>query len=427
MVYATSITLRLHHLIHTSHDSKCTNCIKACDSTKYKERIFQMIEFILPYVQDKDARAIPSYQTYLKEQKNYILDRYRRFQHQLGYASPGINLLRYILQFIDLDYLNNQSNNYDRYTYHIRFIYKDIIEIFDKSKRGDSYTNLFFNQTNEYLLPVSDINAIINLPLYTNDWNTWKLVKPLRVWCTDSDEFTINILNDKVIYNGEQPSYAIELLDPVALIFKYYIWLTNQKQFEPNQELVDETPALYFLHKYVMCDSVWDLGDNWLLRQLNHVLRFDNLTDFYQNLNSTPANRQYGWISLRFVRAMNEIWNLTHDIKRNIRPEAFFSSKLLFSGSINNRIGEVSNDLTLPHLLQYEWMTFIRDKDLMKLFIKVWSFRKDLPSVKSMGINLRRDLRRMLLRRPWAQCVDPKFKLNMENEMRAMVEEADVL
>ena len=69
----------------------------------------------------------------------------------------------------------------------------------------------------------------------------------------------------------------------------------------------------------------------------------------------------------------------------------------------------------------------MRDKDLIKLFIKVWSFRKDLPFVKSMGINLRRDLRRMLLRRPWAQCIDPKFKLNMEEEMRSIVDEADVL
>ena len=44
-----------------------------------------------------------------------------------------------------------------------------------------------------------------------------------------------------------------------------------------------------------------------------------------------------------------------------------------------------------------------------------------------MGINLRRDLRRMLLRRPWAQCIDPKFKSNMEEEMRDIVDEADVL
>lgn len=386
-----------------------------------------MIELILPFVRDMDARALPPYQTYLKEQKHFISERYKRFQHQLGYSSPGVNLLRYVLQFADLDYLDNQSNNYDRYTYHLRFIHKDLIEIFDKSKRGDSYSNLFFNKTKEFLLPIADINTILRLPLYSSDWNDWKWVKPLRIWCTDSDEFTINILNDKVIYTNEQPNYAIELLDPIALVFKYYIWLKSQKALEPNQELVSETPALYFLHRYVMCDVVWDLGDNWLLRQLNNIVRFDSLTEFYQNINATPANRQYGWISLRYIRAMSDIWSLVHDVSRNIRPEAFFSSKVLFSGSINKRISEIDINLNLPHLLQYEWMTFMRDKDLIKLFIKVWSFRKDLPFVKSMGINLRRDLRRMLLRRPWAQCIDPKFKLNMEEEMRSIVDEADVL
>ena len=109
-----------------------------------------MIELILPFVRDMDARALPPYQTYLKEQKHFISERYKRFQHQLGYSSPGVNLLRYVLQFADLDYLDNQSNNYDRYTYHLRFIHKDLIEIFDKSKRGDSYSNLFFNKTRAF-------------------------------------------------------------------------------------------------------------------------------------------------------------------------------------------------------------------------------------------------------------------------------------
>ena len=181
---------------------------------------------------DKGVRALPPYQTYLKAQKTFVLDRYRRFLGAQGHESPGIKLLRYILQFVDMDYLRQQKNNYDRYRYHLRFIRKDLYSIFDRVQRGGSFHELFFKSqvgsTAEYLLPVEDLNSIVNLPLDTESWDVWKTVKPLRLWAYDSDEFTINIINDRVHFVDLAPSYAIELLDVIALVFKYFREIRNK-------------------------------------------------------------------------------------------------------------------------------------------------------------------------------------------------------
>lgn len=387
-----------------------------------------MIEFILPYVRQMDSRAIPPYQTFLKAQKRFIDEKYRRSFHQLGYTSDGIKLLRYILQYVDMDYMFYQTNNYDRYTYHVRYIKRNLEDIFDRSRRGRGYYRLFFKQkgakaTEEFLMPVDNLNCILNLPLHSEKWEDWKSIKPLRFWCCDSDEFTTMIVNDRVTYSAYQPNFCIELLDVVSLIFKYFIWLKEQRKNEPAEELAEFTPGNFFLHKYVMCDTIWDLGDMWLLRQLNRVMDLEDpigLENF--NSNELCKEQQYGWIALNSRRGFEAIYSLLHDVEHNVRPEAFLSSRVLFSGSINERFWLTESNLHLPELRQYEWMRFLRDRDLVKLFIKVWSRRPDLPTCNRMGLNLRRDFRRVLLGKPWNYCINPDFKYLMEKDMLEMLD-----
>lgn len=386
-----------------------------------------MISFILPFVKQQDARALPAYQTYLKDQKTWMYGRYTRHMHAFGHESDGIKLLRYILQFVDYQYLASQSNNYDRYTYHIRFIRKDLQEIFDRVRRGRGYYHLFFARgstvTEEFLLPVEDINCILHLPLYTEDWNVWKHVRPLRFWANDSDELTTKIINDAVGYKFHQPSYCVELLDVVALVFKYFMWRKHQQAYEPAEELAQLAPQQLFLHKYVMCDTMWDLGDIWLIRQLNRVLEVDDERDL-DKFESTSMTRdqQWGWISMSSRRGFDSLWRMTHMLNRNLRPEALFSSKILFSGSLNDRIWLTDRELQLPHLAQYEWMTFLRDKDMIKLFVRVWMSRPNLPTTQRIGIKLRREFRRELLRRPWLHCINTALKSSIEREMLEMLD-----
>ena len=78
-----------------------------------------MLESFLPYMRVLDIRAIPPYQLFLKEQSKIIRERYIRIYKSLGHETRGVSLLRYILQFMDMDYMKRQANNYDRYLYHV--------------------------------------------------------------------------------------------------------------------------------------------------------------------------------------------------------------------------------------------------------------------------------------------------------------------
>lgn len=370
---------------------------------------------------DKGVRALPPYQTYLKAQKTFVLDRYRRFLGAQGHESPGIKLLRYILQFVDMDYLRKQKNNYDRYRYHLRFIRKDLYSVFDRVQRGGSFHELFFKSqvglTAEYLLPVEDLNAIVNLPLDTESWDVWKTVKPLRLWAYDSDEFTVNIINDRVHFVDLAPSYAIELLDVIALVFKYFIWYEHQRDQEQAQELALYVPQQLFLHKYVFCDWCWDLTDAWILNQLSLLpnLQVDELNQF--SPDELTRELQYGRIALGSENAFRYLHVLLDDATKNMRPEVIFGSKLLTQGSIYDRIRSINEELTLPIHSQYDWLRWLRDRDLYKFFCGVWS-RSDLPTAKTYFINWRRDFKRTLNHRPWNVCNNIVIKTQIEQEMR---------
>ena len=381
-----------------------------------------MIDMIIPFIRDIESHSLPPYRQFLHSQQTFIQQRYQRFIASQGHESPGIKLLRYILQFVDLEYLNLQPNNYERYTNHLRYIRRDMMNIFDRVQRGRGYRQLFFAKnkflTEEFLLPIEDVNSIVNLPLYTEDWNVWKRVRVLRLWTHDSSEYSLKTINDAVAFRTMAPSYAIELLDVVALVFKFFIWNKHQRHLEEAKELAEYIPQQLFLHKYVLDGWIWDLSNIWLiqcLKKLMTVSSIDELSAFESHSMQTDQN--YGWISLQARKGFEALWKFLYDTSRNRRPEALLSSPLLFGGSLNHRIQLVDKTLILPITQPYEYLRWMRDKDLVELYLSIWKRRPDLPTTKTMMIHGQREYQRMLKRRPWQTCQNILLKNSIEQEM----------
>lgn len=390
-----------------------------------------MIDWILPFCKVAEAKALPQFQQFLKAEAEFIKHRYNQLFLAAGHESPGVKVLRYILQFVDIDYLDSQTNNYARYSYHLRFIRNDLTNIFDRSARGAGYHSLFFNPSSfttiEYLIPVEDVNSITGLPLDTDDWSEWRKVRTLRLWANDTDEFTTKLINDRIAYSVTPPNYAIELLDVVALVFKYYIWYKYERINEPAELLAKYNPQQLFIHKYVVCDLIWDLANCWLLRMLAKAvdatiaLEDDEIFDS----RSLQVDPQYGWIATPSRYGFRSITNLITDIGRNVRPEAIFSSNILYGGSINDRIRLTDNRLVLPISRRYAWMRWMRDKDLVTIWLRIWGSHQDGATAKTIFRNVSRDMKRSMLGKPWDTIQNNYLRQNMETEMNELLEYVD--
>lgn len=384
-----------------------------------------MIDYILPFIVEKDKRAIPPYQLFLKDQKTLIEERLQRFKLTTGHEFGGVKLLRYILQFVDMNYLDQQSNNYERYTYHLRYICRDLMNIFDKVKEGRGFRRLFFYSSSsmpveEFLFPIEDINTIVNLPLDTESWDIWQHVKPLHIWNHNSDEYSINLLSDRIRFASFPPHYVIELLDVVALAMKYYIWYKYQRTNELAEEFALLNPQQLFLHKYVVTDVIWDLADIWLLHKLRALLtdvRENNYNLENYDAQVMQTDTQYGRIASYSRRGFESLYKLISMVKHNnINPEALLSSKTLMTGSIINRIIKTTK-LSLPVFRQYDYMRWMRDVDLIVLFKDIYNLRPNLPTTKRLNIHLRRMLNRFYRTKPWQYCNNIYLKEDIQQQL----------
>ena len=386
-----------------------------------------MISMLIPYLKNNAPKALPPYQTFLKQQAIFIRERFQRLYKSEGYESHAVRLLRYIINNADFDLLERQANNFDRYMYHLRFIRPSLNNIFDRISRGRGYRNIFFNsdkKTEEFILPVEDINTLVNLPLDTDNWEIWKKIRPVRLWDHDSDEFTVNLLNDRFTFTrGFEPSNAVILIDVVALILKYFIWQKYQKELEPNQELAMTTPQQLFLHKYVMCDLIWDNANVWLLNQLNKALTSDiSMSHMLFSQSSLCIDSQWGWINAECERAFSYMMKMIGNVSKTFRPEEFLNCKLLFGGNVSNRCKFTDNDLNLPLYHKYDYLRFLRDRKLFNIVLNSFKLRPELPTTKNLILNIRKDFRRMLVRKPWTICNSISLKKEIEDEMNMTYE-----
>ena len=385
-----------------------------------------MIGTILPYLQTSESRAVRLYTQFKEEQMRIVYRQYRRIFKSLGHESYGVRLLRYILQFVDHKYLDSRANNYQRYTDHLRLIRRDLMNIFDRVRYGRGYYNFFFEKndyaTEEFILPVEDVNTIVNLPLDSDRWSDWRHVHPVRIWSHDSDELSMNLLNGRVHFSTLPPTRAVILLDVIGLVFKYYIWNKYERMNEPAKNLADEVPQQLFLNKYVICDLHWDLLDVWLIRNLRRVMQCESREEVEEQFSSQELQMDsvYGRIGVSSRKGYVDLWK-TMTVSTVI-PAVILNSLLLSRGSPYHRLNELENKLMMPRNSAYNYLKWIRDKDTLEWIVALFNRRPTLPATVSLKRKLSAKMDRLIRERPWNICSNVMLKSSIENEMHAFVD-----
>lgn len=385
----------------------------------------------LTFCRDMDKRTLPPYHNFLSQQKKFIDIQYGISKSAQGHETQGMRQLRYLINFIDRRYLLGDISNYDRYVNYLQYAYDDLVFSFDQSMTGTPlygyYVGTNTSRTKEYIFPVRDVNSITRLPMMHDDWENWSGILPLRLWSHDSSEFTTQMVNTAIKFHKDYPSYAVLSIDPIALILKYVMWFKYRRKKELADDLALHAPDQFFLHKYVFVPLLYDLGDIWLLKQLNRVLRVEEREELaafsVKNLQSEP---QYGYIAGNCSQGFEYLWS-TFCTSNNIRPESILSSKLLFGGSIHQRMRYAERNIPLPAILRWDWARLLRDYDLITLFLRVWGRRKHLPVVSKIITNMTYDIKRMRDEKITTYCNNFEMRLELEQKLLEISELVDEL
>lgn len=361
-------------------------------------------------------RIIPQWSQYLESLNLQKRQLKTRFLNSHGYESRGFRLLKQITDLIDPDfisYLLKQPDDYARYLNGFLPLARESARLFQPVESGRAYRKMFYEKglfsTSEYFCPVDDVDHLSTLPM-EEGWESWTEVQPVHLWYNDSPEYTMNVLKGRVEYKYTNPTFAIIFVDTIALMFKYYKYMTSQI------DLGTEKTLHKFIHEHVFSFFFEDLQNIWVL---NQVLLCTQVPDGEETVDSLmvkigASNRQYGYVGGRHQEAVEHLLDAMDDVRDgNIRVNSLLSSKLLPSGSIIDRIYYSFKYLDVAHTQQLKYMRMLRDMPMVDLLLQMNGWRPDNEIYKSLVRDLRYQLKRLQSSKPWSRIYDSSIRAHL--------------
>ncbi len=365
-----------------------------------------MLSYLERFVDPHAGYKLPGYNLFIQNILIYLNRHIHRTELSTGYEGPGISKIRQILNTVDYKWIGDRSLT-DVYLNYLRHE-KDVLDmVFSQVNTGQHFHGLYVNgkETSEYLIPVDDRDTLTRLPLDEN-WIYWKMIHPLKLHWTDTLELSFNVINSRIRYSKQHPTYNVYTLDSLALVFKYIQWTREGKDEEIRPD--DALTQQLFIHKYVIAPLLYDLTDCWLLQAIDMTIQ--NQFDPKRETTSTQFLRaiddsQYTYMGVRLSDGFRTLANEIEDIVANTHPRVLMNSPLFLNKkSLYKKYNYYQNVTPVTDLAAYEYLTIMRDIDLYNLILSIYSLAPHLPVSKSMMIEQKRQWNRILNRKPWNKC-----------------------
>lgn len=377
-----------------------------------------MLTTLQSHFRQTTPKTIPKWSQYLESLQLQKSQLQTRFLNSYGTESRGFRILKQIIDQLDTDmiiYLEKQPDDFARYLNGFMPMQRNSIRLFQPTESGRAYRNVFYDKgifaTNEYFCPVDDVDHLFTLP-FTKSWEEWDKVQPVHLWYHDSPEYSLNLIKAKVHFKYQNPSYAIIFVDVIALLFKYYKYMTTRIIGEEEKSLHN------FIHNHVFKFFFSDLQNIWIL---NQILLCSNVVDLTQDIDAITtqiqlSNRQYGYIGGRHTEAIESLLRAFDEVRDGkVRVNSLLSFDLLPTGSVIDRIHYAFNYLDVAHVQQYKYMRILRDMPIIDLLIQMHGWRADTETYKSLTKALRVVLQRLQVNKPWSKIYDSSIRMHIKD------------
>ena len=383
-----------------------------------------MLELLGKYLYKASPMLIPVWDQYLDDLTILRNELHRRYMLNYGADSRCLRILSMMAGETDINYLVKQKNDYDRYINYFFPSQQIWNDVFRPTKNGRAYKKVFYKKgiyaPNEYLCPCDDVDHLKILPM-NKPWEYWKHVKPVHIWYHDSNEYTLNMLENKIAFKHSIPTYSVVFIDSISLAFKYYKYITSDIPEEGEKSLHN------FVHRHVLSLLFQDLQDVWITNQvLNSIemVKDPENEELMENIVNEKVDIRYGFRGTRFKEAIDRLTSRIYLIKQgNNRPQNFLSSKIYPSGSIIDKINYSLIYLDMPHLRQYEYVSFLRDWKYFTILYELNKLNLSNPMYRNLCQELRIYVRRYKNSRFWNAIYDSSLRSKIDDYMNYLSEE----
>jgi hypothetical protein len=364
-------------------------------------------------------RQYPGWETFV----NILIQRTKTLQQRQllapGKGSRIIVLFQKILDLVDYTYLFKLNNDYDRLSRYFTTFRREAESTFSQYATGHLNNDLLVSKAVNYLIPVSPINAIRDLPM-DKGYEYWKHMRPFKILSHTSSEYTIDLIDDIIKFSHEPPTGILACLDPIVLCFMYFHYL---KYNGYNYRLIDNRT---WLHKAVWLPIQQDLIDIFLLRIIDVIVRYVDIRQenmLYDQLNiwlskmssSIAPGNQIISSSFNLLTGIQSIKN------RTITPMSFLSSNILNQKSVYNYITDLINMYDIESGRQYVHMKYLRDQYVFNICYNICRLNVETPAFRSFLIKLSWHLIKLYNANIWQSIMDQSLRTNVKQSLNEQI------
>ncbi len=328
----------------------------------------------------------------------------------------GIDYINGMLIRVDMDYLLQYKNDIERFgkieklfqsPSFVNYIYSNPIlkNAFIKSKSLVA---------TEFVLPSTNPNAFETFPFESNKIDDWMTLRPLRMLSCPSYEFSCDSLTSKLRFNDFPPLEAVFSLNIPMLLLQY----TKLRLLEGEQQ-GESTNRYPFIYKTCILPLMYDSYRSWLLEifttmALTVSLDSDAIID-----NDTVSIGNFGVFAMPgFRRTMEEVRGLLVKCRDGkVKPDLVMRSLgLRYGFTLLDEISYLRDNHYIASEVQFYWLTFLKEYDIMKLVLMIYSLSPKNARFQELCTILRIRLRRLKNLKFWNSVSNQPLKMLLKSK-----------
>lgn len=314
----------------------------------------------------------------------------QRFYQSPVVFSPCVNLLRYMLLNVDINYLITQLNDVDLYVYELMPKVELFRKAFDTMYTGREDIKCFVQDTGkpvpEFILNTHMTSPMMSLP-FGKSWEQWKYTHPVHILHHDADELISNLFLYTLTFKGQLPSRVIVSIDIAQYLMKF---VKYAQYMTANKEEINVDK---FIQHHIVSQWYDDLIRIWCMNIVSRVVSAEDEIEL-RLVGATITDPVIVSAALP-----NGIANINSEVIRLKQQgntlEEFMATKWINGKDYFEIIDFFLNDIRLPDQRQYAYLQFMLEEPIVKTVISLARCRAYNGLIPRMRMLLMRKLENM--------------------------------
>lgn len=351
-----------------------------------------MLESIRTMVTNNSVPFVtPKWSMYLAQMEPIWKQRTAGIDKINDISTTGCELFKNMVNLIDARGMTPTMLDAEKHMRFINYSQQAMEALIDPLRSSNVFRHHIINNrsTNEIFIPVR--SDALRLP-FGKPWSQWQHLRPVRMWYTDSEELTMDVITGRISYTTDQPKVVVYTVDVLMLANMWYKYKDREDDHTGIEKQTIRTFGRFYI-QYIIKPMIKDIVDIWLMDKLRYVVGIQVPNDIYSlSERSNRGSARYGEYGSMYQAMITEAYSIFHRVDNNVLTpvQVLKSFRMMSTPTLYDRLQLIYDELDIQDGTQYNSLRIVRDMEIMDIILTLYELQPKLAPYSNMVIKLDR-------------------------------------